>query len=262
MRINKCFKSQYSRRDSDALISAGRVTVNGMRASLGARVRSGDIVALDGEEVEWERLALGATFDYVKFHKPSGVVTTAEVDVENNIVSCLLESGYVGKDRVFFVGRLDEATSGLIICTSDGSLVNAALGKSSESVKEYEVHTDYRVTDEDVEALQEGVVIKTVAQYSAGRKPLVAPTLPCRIERIVPEDPEDVGLRIFLKEGRNRQIRKILGAVGEYTIRAIHRVTFMGITLDGVEDPGSWANLNAEEMKLVDACLAEKQPAS
>lgn len=163
--------------------------------------------------MEWERLALGGTdadFAYLKFHKPIDVVTTASVEVENNIVSCLRDAGYDGKDRIFFVGRLDEQTSGLILCTTDGSLVNAALGGASTSVKEYVVTTDKRVTDEDIETLRNGVVIKTVAQYARGRPALVAPTLPCRVERVAPDDPDDLQLRVFLTEGRNRQIRKMV----------------------------------------------------
>lgn len=213
VRINKCFKSRYSRRESDALIDSGRVAVNGRPVSPGARVRPGDVVTLDGDEVEWERLALGGTveeFAYIKLHKPVGVVTTSSDEVENNIISCLRNSGYDGQDRVFFVGRLDEQTSGLILGTSDGSLVNAALGGSSTSVKEYVVVTDRRVSDEDMETLRRGVVIKTVAQYARGRPALVAPTLPCIVERVVPEDADDRQLRISLREGRNRQIRKML----------------------------------------------------
>lgn len=214
VRINKCFKSRFSRRESDVLVESGRVNVNGFPAEPGARVSPGDVVTLDGETVEWERLTLsgagGTGFTYLKFHKPLDVVTTTDAEIENNIVSCLRNAGYDGKDRIFFVGRLDEQTTGLILCTTDGSLVNAALGGSSTSVKEYVVTTDLRVTDEDMDTLRNGVVIKTVAQHARGRPALVVPTLPCRVERVVPDDEEDLQIRVFLNEGRNRQIRKML----------------------------------------------------
>lgn len=222
VRVNKCFKSRHSRREADALVDAGRVAVNGVRAAPGARVRPGDAVTLDGEAVEWERLALAsdaAGFAYLKLHKPVDVVTTTDAAVENNIIACLRDGGYDGRDRVFAVGRLDEQTSGLILCTSDGALVNAALGGTSTSLKEYVVRTDARVTDEDVQVLRGGVVIKTVAQYAQGRRPLVAPTLPCVVERVLPDDPGDTQLRILLREGRNRQIRKMLVRLGRAPVR-------------------------------------------
>lgn len=263
VRLNKCFKSQYSRRESDILINDGRVTVNGVCAKVGTRVRQGDEVALDGNVVEWERLTLGEkdVFTYLKFHKPLGIVTTADTAIPNNIISCLDSNGYSGKDRVFTVGRLDEETSGVILCTTDGALVQAALGKNSRSAKEYIVGTDQRVSDDDCATLREGVVIKTVTQYSHGRKPLLAPTLPCVVERAVPDDQDDNQLRVVLREGRNRQIRKMLGAVGSYTVRSLRRISFMGITLEGIEAPGSWALLNEAEMALVRQCLSEKATA-
>jgi 23S rRNA pseudouridine2604 synthase len=225
VRINKCFKSHYSRRESDALVEGGRVAVNGETAFPGMRVQPGDVVTLDGNVVEWQRLALGnkvEEFVYLKFHKPLDVVTTTNLEIENNLVSCLRDAGYDGQDRIFFVGRLDEQTSGVILGTTDGALVNAALGGSSTSVKEYIVRTDKRVSDEHVQSLRDGVVIKTVAQYSE-RSPLIAPTLPCRVERVVPVDPEDLQLRIFLREGRNRQIRKMMVSCGtRMCLSAIH----------------------------------------
>jgi 23S rRNA pseudouridine2604 synthase len=263
VRVNKCFKADYSRREADALVENGRVTINGRRASPGARVCPGDVVALNGEPVEWERLAAPDAdavdqFTYIKMHKPVDVVTTTAADVPNNIIACLNDAGYRGRDRVFPVGRLDEASSGLIILTTDGTLVNSALGAGSNSEKEYLVRTDVRVSEEHIQELRTGVVIKTVAQSSRGRIPLVAPTLPCICERVSDEQ-DDCRLRIVLREGRNRQIRKMVGNIGDYTVREIFRRSFMGITLRGIERPGSWALLDEDEMCLVRKTIATKE---
>jgi len=307
VRVNKAFKDKYSRREADGLVDAGRVAINGVRAYAGDRLHPGDTVTLDGVAVGWERLAapvvvvppptdagdggdgggdgdgavaaaaaaavaggVGDTtrFTYLKLHKPVDVVTTTASSTPNNIIRCLREAGHAGRDRVFPVGRLDEATSGVILLTSDGTLVNAALGGGARTDKVYLVRTDAVVTDAHVADLRAGVVIKTVAQYARGRAPLAAPTRPCGVERASPPPGAsgDGGggpsaacwLRMTLQEGRNRQIRKMLGAVGGYTVRAIHRVSFMGIGLGGVEAPGSYAPLDEREMGVVREVIVRK----
>ncbi|KAK1863049.1 hypothetical protein I4F81_005613 [Pyropia yezoensis] len=219
----------------------------------------------------WAGATAGVRFTYLKLHKPVDVVTTTSAAVPNNILACLAGAGHAGRDRVFPVGRLDEATSGVILLTSDGSLVNAALGAGSACEKVYLVRTDAPVTEEHVDALRRGVVIRTVAQYARGRTPLAAPTLPCLVERASPPPgPAGAGgrggpaaacwLRVTLREGRNRQIRKMLAAVGGYTVRAIHRVGFMGIGLGGVPAPGDFAPLDDAEMATVRAVIHVLSP--
>lgn len=277
VRINKCFKAEYSRREADSLVASGRVRINGEVAGPGARVRPGDRVTLDDRVMQWERLCLvneRDQFSYIKFHKPVGIITTTDAEIENNIVAELKHNGYKGIDRVFPIGRLDEQSSGIILFTSDGSLVNAVVGKSSDTTKVYVVRTDRRVSDDDMERLRRGVVIKTIAQHPGRRKPLIAKTLPCEVERCrTPrgstaeksanhtwsDDGRTIGnnwIRISLKQGRNRQIRRMLGAVGDYTVRAIHRESVMGISLAGIEHPGQWAALSADEMDLVRSVLS------
>lgn len=108
----------------------------------------------------------------------------------------------------------------------------------------YMVEPDRRVSERDLEQLRSGVVIKTVAQRDRNvRKPLVAKTLPCQVERT-----HNHWLKFTLSEGRNRQLRKMLPAVG-YTVRSIHRTGFLGITLEGLARPGDWAHLNESELK-------------
>ena len=253
IRINKCFKSFASRREADFYIEQGRVSVNGTVAQPGLRVFSGDVVTLDNERVQWERLARASDtskFVYLKHWKDMGVVCTTDDRVPNNIVS-KVNVDAITEDRIFPVGRLDEASTGIILLTSDGRLPNAVLGAEKDCLKEYLVTPDMRVTTEHLLQLRKGVLIKTFAQRDNSRKPHVAPTLPCECERYGQDQ-----LYMKLKEGRNRQIRKMLGVLG-YTVRKIHRIGFMGITLTGLDGPGSSAELTDEEMALVRSKLDE-----
>ncbi len=166
VRINKCFSSFASRRQADLFVEQGRVAVNGAIISAGTRVFSGDVVSLDGNVVDWERLALASgtsEFRYLKHWKRTGVISTADPDIPNNIVS-EIQRNHASEDRIFPVGRLDENSSGIILLTSDGRLPNAVLGADRDCAKEYIVTPDMPVTDEHLQMLRDGVVIKTVAQ--------------------------------------------------------------------------------------------------
>lgn len=248
IRINKCFKSFASRRESDSFVASGRVRINGEVATSGARVVPGDNVELDGNPIEWERLTVNVqteTFTYLKHWKDRNVICTTDDSVPNNIIR-QVEKLYTGQDRIFPVGRLDEQSTGLILLTSDGRLSKALLGAGKDCTKEYLVTPDMYVTDEDLQRLEEGIEITTEAQRDRNvRKRLTAPTLPCEVERY-----DDLRILLRLQEGRNRQIRKMLGALG-YTTRRIQRIGFMGITLDGLAGPGDVKELSMTEMALV-----------
>lgn len=222
--------------------------VNGAVVEMGTRIHPGDVVTLDGKDILWERLALPdaclSNFVYLKHWKPLDVICTTDMSVPNNIVASIQGRDW-GTDRIFPVGRLDEQSTGLILLTSDGRLPNAVLGASKGCTKEYVVTPDRRVTNAHLQEIREGIVITTTAQRDGARKaPLTAPTLPTECER------HGSKLVIRLQEGRNRQIRKMLGALG-YTVRAIHRTDFMGIGLDGLDSPGQWAYLNETELTIV-----------
>ncbi|MDE3034444.1 MAG: 23S rRNA pseudouridine synthase F, partial [Nitrospirota bacterium] len=119
MRINKFFTQQglCSRREADRLIEEGRITINGRVAVLGDQVRPGDAVARDGRTLSWGNRSV-----YIKFHKPVGITTTTELDVLDNIIA------YIGHPaRIFPIGRLDKDSSGLILLTNDGDIVNRIL---------------------------------------------------------------------------------------------------------------------------------------
>jgi 23S rRNA pseudouridine2604 synthase len=231
MRVNKFFTQQgiCSRRDADRLIADGRVTINGRVAKLGDQVGYHDIVARDGQIIEW-----GNTPVYIKYHKPVGVTTTSESHVRRNIID---EIGHPA--RIFPIGRLDKDSSGLILLTNDGDIVNAILRVEHGHEREYQVETDRDFDRDFLERMVSGVMI-------LGKK-----TQPCVMQRLAPKR-----FRIVLTEGRNRQIRRMCRQLG-YRVVALHRVRIMHVTVEGLA-PGQWKDLNEEERTRLFAALGRR----
>lgn len=220
LRINKFFTRQglCSRREADRLVEEGRVTINGRRAVLGDQVGPGDVVARDGVV-----LSRGNEPVYLKFHKPIGVTTTTELDVPDNIIA------YIGHaKRIFPVGRLDKDSSGLILLTNDGEIVNRVLRAEHGHEKEYLVRVNRPFDQAFLDRMAGGVEI------------LGKPTRPCTVTRRGRQE-----FRIILMEGRNRQIRRMCQALG-YRVVALHRMRIMNIEL-GDLPAGQWKNLSDRE---------------
>jgi len=220
IRINKFFTRQgaCSRREADALIEEKRVRINGRLAVLGDRVGPQDVITKDGVVVPW-----GNPPVYIKFHKPLGVTTTTELGVPGNIIA------YVGHpQRIFPIGRLDKDSSGLMLLTNDGDIVNEILRAEHQHEREYLVRLDRPYEETFLACMARGVVI-------LGRL-----TRPCRLTRTGPRE-----FRIILTEGRNRQIRRMCQALG-YRVTALHRTRIMSIAL-GRLPVGRWTNLSDQE---------------
>ncbi|WP_062487656.1 pseudouridine synthase [Candidatus Nitrospira inopinata] len=227
MRINKFFTEQgiCSRREADRLIESGAVTINGRVAKLGDRVSRSDVIAREGQVIPWGKAPV-----YIKYHKPVGVTTTSEPYVYRNIIA---EIGY--PERIFPIGRLDKDSSGLILLTNDGDIVNEILRTEFGHEREYVVEVD-RPFDR-----------RFLDQMAAGVEVLGAMTKPCKISRVGPKR-----FRIILTEGRNRQIRRMCAALG-YRVVSLHRVRIMHVTIDGL-GAGEWRELTAQERgKLLEA---------
>ena len=222
MRINKFFTEQglCSRREADRLIEEGRVTINGRVAKLGDQVSADDVVARDGVVVRRSRQAV-----YIKYHKPVGVTTTSEAHVRRNIIA---EIGHPA--RIFPIGRLDKDSSGLILLTNDGDIVNQILRVEHGHEREYRVEVDREFDQAFLDRMAAGVVFLGVR------------TRPCTVSRIGPRR-----FRIVLTEGRNRQIRRMTQALG-YRVVDLHRVRIMHITIDGLK-VGEWRDLTPAERK-------------
>jgi 23S rRNA pseudouridine2604 synthase len=235
MRINKFFTQQgiCSRREADRLIQDGRVTINGQVAKLGDQVGLHDVVARDGQIIEW-----GNTPVYIKYHKPVGVTTTSESHVRRNIIDEIAHPA-----RIFPIGRLDKDSSGLILLTNDGDIVNSILRVEHGHEREYHVETDRDFDQGFLTKMAAGVVI-------LGKK-----TRPCVLKRLGPKR-----FSIVLTEGRNRQIRRMCRELG-YRVVALHRVRIMHIMLEGLA-PGRWTDLSEEERERLFVALGRSESKS
>eukprot|EP00191_Tetraselmis_sp_GSL018_P009893 CAMPEP_0177617724 /NCGR_PEP_ID=MMETSP0419_2-20121207/25092_1 /TAXON_ID=582737 /ORGANISM="Tetraselmis sp., Strain GSL018" /LENGTH=279 /DNA_ID=CAMNT_0019116369 /DNA_START=691 /DNA_END=1528 /DNA_ORIENTATION=- len=148
------------------------------------------------------------------------------------------------------VGRLDKDTSGLLLLTTDGRLVNAVCRASSGCEKTYLVRTRDPVADGELRRLREGVVITTEAKRDGRAKLRTAKTLPCEANR-ARGTPNAVELTI--REGRNRQIRRMFAAVG-HEVTGLHRTSVMSISLSGLS-PGSWKELSEREIAALRSAM-------
>jgi 23S rRNA pseudouridine2604 synthase len=224
MRLNKYISETgaCSRRQADAWIAAGRVTVNGRVAELGTQVTEGSEVCVDGRAVGAPKRHV-----YLALNKPTGITCTTEKQVRGNIVD------FVGhRERIFPIGRLDKDSEGLILLTNNGDIVNDILRSENEHEKEYVVEVDRPLTNEFLTAMAAGVPI------------LGAVTKPCRTERLGRNS-----FRIVLTQGLNRQIRRMCEHFG-YTVRKLRRVRIINVTLDGLA-VGQWRNLSRRELQAL-----------
>lgn len=221
MRINKYLSETgiTSRRGADKFIQDGRVTINGVPAELGSKVEDGDAVHVDGYPVHLPQ----EEYVYIKLNKPVGITSTTERHIEGNIID------FVNHPlRIFHVGRLDKDSDGLILLTNDGDIVNEILRVENGHEKEYIVTVDKPVTDAFLRKMAEGVEI------------LGTKTLPAQTERVGKNK-----FRIILKQGLNRQIRRMCAALG-YEVRALRRMRIMNIHLDDLKT-GEWRALTDQE---------------
>jgi pseudouridine synthase len=160
-------------------------------------------------------------------------------------------------ERVFPVGRLDKDSTGLILLTSDGRLPNAALRAGAKKEKKYVVCLDRPAREADLQTLREGVVISTPVRRDKVDRIVTARTLPCDVAFVKERNGKEnfAAVRVTLREGRNRQIRRMFDAVG-YVVRDLHRTEIMGIGLEGLT-AGEWKECSPEEMELIRACLED-----
>lgn len=226
MRINKYIASSgfCSRRKAEEYIEKGLVTINGKTAILSSTVKQGDEVLLDGKLIESNNNEI-----VLLFNKPKGITCTTEHKVKENIIDFI---NY--PERIFPIGRLDKDSQGLILLTNNGDLVNECLRVENGHEKEYVVRVDKQITADFLTKMKEGVKI-----YNPVTNKYVV-TLPCQIKQMGKNN-----FSIILKQGYNRQIRRMCLALG-YHVISLKRIRFMHLHLD-VEE-GQYRLLNKDEI--------------
>jgi 23S rRNA pseudouridine2605 synthase len=218
-----------SRRAVEDWIRAGRVTVNGRQAKLGDQATASDEVCLDGTP-----LALAATGTIPRrviiYNKPIGEVTTRSDPQRRRTVFHNLPKLDAG--RWVAIGRLDVLTSGLLLFTTDGELAHRLMHPSSEVEREYLVRVRGRLTPYVVDRLRKGVELED------GRASFDSITIEER-------SPEGTLMRVVLREGRNREVRRLLAAVSHEVI-GLTRVRYGPVELPPDLPPGSWREVPQE----------------
>ena len=217
-----------SRRRCDELIAAGHVAVNGRTVrEMGVRVAEGDAVSVDGQAVRPE-----AEKRYLLYHKPVGEVCTAQDDRGRPTVLDRFADDPV---RVFPVGRLDYDSEGLLLLTNDGELTHRLLHPSKEVEKVYLARVTGAPDPEALRALRQGVLMEGESR----------PTAPARVQVVKLEAFASLVL-VGIREGRNRQVRRMFGAVG-HKVLSLRRVGFGPLRLEGLER-GAYRPLTPQEV--------------
>ncbi len=215
-----------SRRASERLITAGRVTVDGRTITdLGTRVEPGEVVRLDGEIV-----TLPSSFTYILLNKPAGYVVTLSDPQGRRTVADLIKDV---EAHVVPVGRLDVPTEGLIILTDDGDVAHRVTHPSFEIDKVYEVLAGGVLEEEDVRKLEEGVELD-------GRK-----TSPARV-RVLSRERSSTRAEVTIHEGWKRQVRRMFEEVG-HPVRKLVRVRIGPLELGSLPS-GSWRHMTYAEL--------------
>ncbi|MGN0786366.1 MAG: pseudouridine synthase [Christensenellales bacterium] len=218
-----------SRRKCEQLIEEGRVKINGAVAEIGMNVNDGDVVTLDGKRVRANNERV-----MIAFYKPKNVIcSNAEDEDRKKVTDFFKELPY----RLYTVGRLDYDSEGLILVTNDGDAANRLMHPRYGLSKTYNVLCSGRFTDAEIHALASGVMLED------------GMTAPARVKLLRETDNGNMELSITIHEGRNRQVRRMVAAVGHDTLRLV-RVSIGKLTISGLKS-GQWRFLSREETELL-----------
>lgn len=226
MRLNKFLAEAgvASRRKADELIKQGRIEVNGkVVTEFGVRVDpEKDIVTFDGEPVKFQK------FVYYLFHKPAGYITTLKDEKGRKTIFDIIKV----KQRVFPIGRLDRDTTGVLLLTNDGNFANFLMHPRNKIPREYIATLDKPfeepLTKLKKVRLEDGIV---------------------NIDSVEFLDESKRKLKLILREGRNRVVKRIFSKFG-YSVKALHRSSYAGFRVDKIP-VGSLVQISTEEIKKV-----------
>lgn len=222
VRLNKYLSEAgvCSRREADRLIESGRVTVDGKRAETGMRITPGQQEVKIGKKV----ISKKDEMVVLAVNKPRGIVCTEEKRERNSIVRFL---NY--PIRVTYIGRLDKDSTGLLLMTNNGDIINKMMRAGNRHEKEYKVTVDHEITEEFLKQMALGVpILDTV-------------TRPCTVRKI-----GKYTFEIILTQGLNRQIRRMCQALG-YEVKQLMRTRIMNIRLGNLKE-GAYRKLTDAEL--------------
>ena len=229
VRLNKFLseKGICPRREADRLVDEGKVMVNGVCAVMGQKVSSADEIVVDGKKVSTKQVKPVL----IAVNKPAGIVcTTARFEGEKNIVDMVKYP-----TRIYPIGRLDKESEGLILMTNLGDLANEISKASNSHEKEYVVTVNNQVTESFLDKMRRGMHLEE----------LNADTMPCVCTKTGNRE-----FHIILKQGLNRQIRRMCAACG-YRVETLKRIRIMNIHLGNIPQ-GNFRNVtDAEFDKLI-----------
>ena len=223
VRLNKYLRGQgiCSRREADKYIEAGKVTINGHIAGMGEKVDGTEEILFDGRLVSAareEKIVLA-------MNKPAGIVCSSKE--KDNIIDYLKYP-----KRVYPVGRLDKDSTGLILLTNDGELMNEILKARNYHEKEYEVRVRERITADFIRGMSEGVWLSELG----------VKTRPCKVKKV-----DAYTFRIILTQGLNRQIRRMC-AYFNFRVVTLKRIRIMNIQLGDLKE-GEWREIKGRELR-------------
>lgn len=220
-----------SRRENEKLIAAGRVRLNGRIARLGDKADPlQDIVEVDGKPLDLS----GHLKIYIKLNKPRGVISSLEDELGEGrpVVRDLVPAA----GHIYPVGRLDKQSEGLILMTNDGQIAHQLTHPRFAHEKVYDVIVDGKIADTDLQEWRRGVILDD------------RQTAPADIQ-LLGRSADHSQLRITLREGRKRQIRRIAAAF-DHPVRSLLRISIGPLQLGDLQS-GEWRYLNAEEIRLL-----------
>lgn len=235
IRLNKYLSEAgvCSRREADRLIETGQVTVDGVTAVTGMKISQDASVKVRGKAVQMEEEKI-----LLAFHKPAGIVCTAEKREKNNVIDYLKYP-----KRIFPIGRLDKDSTGLLLMTNDGELVNKIMRAGNYHEKEYLVTVNKPITEKFCREMASGVpILDTV-------------TRKCKVEQTGEKE-----FRIILTQGLNRQIRRMCEALG-YRVVTLKRVRIMNILLGTLKE-GAYRSVEGKERRELERLLVSSSSLS
>ena len=231
MRLNKYLAKAgiASRRGAADVIKAGNVTVNGEQVlDIGYRVLPGDEVRVKGKVIKPE-----SEFVYILLNKPKDVISTADDEKGRRTVLDLIDENL--KERIYPVGRLDRATTGLLLLTNDGDLALKLTHPRYKVKKVYQVVLDKKISPADLDAIAKGLDLED------GPAPVVG------VGYVQNEKPNVVGIELHI--GRNRIVRRIFEHLG-YKVVRLDRTYYAGLTKKNL-GRGRYRHLSTREVIML-----------